>query len=200
MRLGIITGFKAEAKILARLSPYVACAGGRSDRAYDLASQFVADGCDALISCGIAGGLDDALPSGSVVLGRKVCSSQGLLASSEALTDRFAAALPLAHLGNVVASDSMIDTVQAKQSLHKTYHALTVDMESWGVARAALDCAVPFTVLRIVADPALRTLPPAALVGMDDQGQVPGLIRVALDTNTALSALARVVGQVSLAL
>ena len=209
MRLGIITGFKAESRILTALSPHVACAGGRADRAYELASQMAGQGCDALISCGIAGGLSPDLPSGAVVLGRKVRSAQGLLSGSDDLADRFAARLPEAAQGIVAAVDTIIDNPLTKRSLHKSYGALSVDMESWGLARAALDCGVPFTIIRIIADPAQRALPPAALVGMDENGdvhpmrvirsllgqpsQLPALIRVALDTQTALAALGKVV-------
>ena len=209
MRLGIITGFTAEARILQNLSPHVACAGGKADRAYDLASQFIADGCDGLLSCGIAGGLAPDLAPGALVLGRKVRSAQGLLAASDVFCDHLAARLPDAVAGIVAAADTVIDDAVTKRSLHKSYGALCVDMESWGLARAALDGGVPFAVLRVVADPAQRTLPSAALAGMDEQGnvrpgrvirhllthpgQLPALIRVAMDTQIALGALAKAV-------
>ena len=209
MQLGVITGFKAEARILAGLTPHVACAGGSAQRAYDLASQFIAQGCDALLSCGIAGGLSPDLPPGSLVLGRKLRSSQGLLAGSDILTDQLAARLPDAAQGIVAASDTIIDSALMKRSLFKSYGALCVDMESWGMARAALDGGVPFAILRSIADPSQRTLPAAALVGMDQQGnvhpmrvirallahpgQLPALIRVAMDTQIALAALGKAV-------
>ena len=209
MRLGIVTGFEAEARILSSLSPHVACAGGKADRAQMLAAQFIDQGCDAVLSCGIAGGLAPELPPGSVILGRKIRSAQGLLACSDVLCDQLAARLPGISQGVVAASDGIIDSPVMKRSLYRSYGALCVDMESWGVACAALDRSTPFAVLRVVADPAGRTLPPAALVGMDDQGkvrpmrvvasllrrpaQLPALIRVALDTQIALSALNKAV-------
>lgn len=211
MRLGIITGFTAEARILSRLSPFVACAGGSADRAQSLATDFVAQGCDALLSCGIAGGLSPDLPSGSLVIGRKVRGSQGLFAGADTLCDWLAAGLPEAAQGVVAASDTIIDSPVTKRSLFRSYNALCVDMESWGLARAALECSVPFAILRVVADPAQRSLPPAALVGMDEDGtvhplrvirsllgqpsQLPSLIRVAIDTQIALSSLAKAVSR-----
>ncbi len=209
MRFGIITGFDAEARILAALSPLVGCAGGSALRAQSLAAQFADQGAEALLSCGIAGGLDPELPTGAVVLGRKVRSVHGLLHANDALSDALAARLPGAVQGIVAASDAVIDSPIAKRSLHHSYGALAVDMESFGLGRAALDLGIPFAILRVVADPANRALPPAALVGMDEEGkvrpwrvirslaanplQLPSLIRVALDTQTALSALAGVV-------
>jgi hopanoid-associated phosphorylase len=187
----------------------VGCAGGRTERAQCLAARFGDEGCEALISIGIAGGLSPELPSGTVVLGRKVRSVHGLLHANDALCDSLAARLPGAVQGVIAASDGIIDSPVAKRSLHHSYGALAVDMESFGLARTALDLGIPFAVIRIIADPAQRALPPAALVGMDEEGkvrplrvlrslisnplQIPALIRVALDTQIALSALAVVV-------
>ncbi len=211
MRLGIITGFEAEARILTGLSSFVACAGGSAERAQSLAAKFVEQGCNTLLSCGIAGGLAPDMPPGSMVIGNKVRGSQGLLACSDGLCTFLVSRLPDAHMGVVAASDNIIDDPVIKRSLFKSYHALSVDMESWGVACAAIEHSVPFAVLRVVADPAERTLPPAALVGMDEEGkvhpwrvikslfgspsQLPSLIRVALDTQIALAALGKAVAR-----
>ena len=80
-----------------------------------------------------------------------------------------------------------------------------VDMESGAVAKAARAAGLPFCVIRSVADPASRALPAAALAGLDAEGNarplavmagllrrpqdLPGLIRVGLDSQRALSAL-----------
>jgi hypothetical protein len=87
--------------------------------------------------------------------------------------------------------------------------AVAVDLESGAVARAATKAGIPFIVLRAIADSATRDLPPAARIGLDAQGratlgtvlgsvlshpgQLPALIRLALDTRVALKALARAV-------
>jgi adenosylhomocysteine nucleosidase len=85
--------------------------------------------------------------------------------------------------------------------------ALALDMESHVVAREARVAGLPFLVLRAVADPAGRDLPPAARVGLDCDGrpqlrrvmgsllagprQLPALIAVARDAARALTALRR---------
>jgi adenosylhomocysteine nucleosidase len=52
-----------------------------------------------------------------------------------------------------------------------------VDLESGAVARVALAHGLPFAVLRAVADPAERNLPPAALLALDGAGRI-GILRV----------------------
>jgi adenosylhomocysteine nucleosidase len=80
-------------------------------------------------------------------------------------------------------------------------------MESHIAARIAARHNVPFAACRVIIDPAERTLPPAALVGMRDDGrpdvfavvrslcqqpkQVFALLRVIADARAARSALFR---------
>jgi hypothetical protein len=80
-------------------------------------------------------------------------------------------------------------------------------MESHVVAAFAARHNVPFAVFRVVADPLQQTLAPAALAGMHSDGtvnqravlgsllrrpgQLPLLLRNAIDTRTALRALSR---------
>ena len=101
----------------------------------------------------------------------------------------------------------MVATALTKRALYQASGAVAVDLESWGVAQAAAERGLPCAVIRAVADPAQRALPPAAAEGLDDQGkvrlgavllslakdptQLAGLIRVGLDTNAALKALAK---------
>jgi hypothetical protein len=78
-------------------------------------------------------------------------------------------------------------------------------MESHIAARIAAQHGVPFAACRVIIDPAERTLPPAALVGMRSDGrpdvfavarsliqqprQVFALLRVVADLRAARSAL-----------
>lgn len=84
--------------------------------------------------------------------------------------------------------------------------ALAVDLESAIVARAAQAAGIPFVVLRTIADPAARELPPAALIPLAKDGtpaiiwvlgevlrrpqQIAALFGLARETRRALSALA----------
>src|SRR5690348_3529706 len=92
-------------------------------------------------------------------------------------------------------------------ALNRQSAAIAIDLESHLVADAAAAAGLPFAVLRAVADPAGRALPPAALIGLDAAGrpalgrilwslmrqpaQLPALLQVARDTRRALAALRR---------
>jgi adenosylhomocysteine nucleosidase len=108
----------------------------------------------------------------------------------------------------VFGGSEIVSRAEDKRALHDTTGAVAVDLESAGVARLCGDAGVPFAIIRAIGDPAERDLPPAALVGLKPDGQVdlaavlrsvllapgqiPALVRVALDTQLALAALKRV--------
>jgi hopanoid-associated phosphorylase len=202
--LGIVTGFSAEAALLAQGPWRVAMAGGRPDRAVELARALVADGCSALVSFGIAGGLAPGLAPGTLVVGEAVVHGGRRLVCSPDLLHGVSA-----RRGVVAAADGVVADPAAKAALFAATGALAVDLESWGVAEAADQAGLPFAVLRAVADPAERALPRAAAEGLDEHGnvrlgavllsllkdprQLPGLVRVGLDTRAALAALKRAV-------
>jgi hypothetical protein len=107
----------------------------------------------------------------------------------------------------VHGSDQAVASAAAKAALHEQTSALAVDMESHIVADVAARAGVAFAVVRAVADPVQRSLPPAALIGLDEKGrpalgavvvsliqapgQLPALLRAAVDARAALAALAR---------
>jgi hypothetical protein len=81
-------------------------------------------------------------------------------------------------------------------------------MESHGVGAAAAAAGLPFIVVRAVADPARRALPPAALAGIGQDGRrrplavllrlalrpldIGDVLRLAGDSRAALRSLGRV--------
>jgi adenosylhomocysteine nucleosidase len=106
----------------------------------------------------------------------------------------------------MLAGAAVVVTAVEKATLFAATDADAVDLESGAVARVALAHGVPFAVLRAVADPAARNLPPAALIALDgggrigflrvlgsvigNPGQVPGLLALARDAAAARRALA----------
>ncbi len=181
-------------------------AGGRAERAVAAVRAMADEGVTALVSFGIAGGLDPALRPGALIVGEAVATGAGTLPCDKSLSDHLAAALAGAVRGIVAASESVVATAEAKRALHRATGALAVDMESGPAAEAARELGLPFVIVRAVADPAERGLPPAAARGLDENGnvrlgavllslarspgQLPGLVRVGLDTRAALKALA----------
>ncbi len=204
MIVAAIVGMKSEAALLPAGIP-VACAGGVTARAEALARDFIAGGAQALVSIGIAGGLDPSLRPGDIVIGSGVETEGGVIGCDLPWRDRLLAALPGARSGLVFGSAVAAATVAHKQALFQRRGALVVDMESGAVAKAAAAAGLPFAVIRAVADPAGRALPASAMAGLDAEGNarpgavmlgllrrprdLPGLIRVGLDSGRALSAL-----------
>lgn len=205
--IGIVTGLAAEAAIAARLDGVrVVCAGSQPGRAEALADGLAGDGLRGLISFGVAGGLADDLPSGTVIVADAVVAGDERLEADDAWAADLARRIR-ARRGVVAGSPVIVGNPAGKQALRARSGALIVDMETIAVARAARRAGVPWTAIRAVADPAGLALPPAALVALGDDGrpdlvavlaaiarrprQVPDLIRLAGATRAALRGLLR---------
>jgi adenosylhomocysteine nucleosidase len=207
MPIGIITGMRAEASIARRCARLVASTGGVALDADAKADDLIARGATALISFGIAGGLADALPTGTLVIASGVVVRNATIATDPAWCERLLACVPDAVSGLVLGGDRIIGRIQQKTELFRRTGALAVDLESGGVARAAASVGLPFAVIRAIADSATSELPPAALVGLGGEGgialgavlgslwreprQLAQLFATARDTRAALRALLR---------
>ena len=216
-RLGIITGMKAEADLLSAAArggpeqsrPLIAVAGGNAGRAEDAARGFAAAGVRGLVSFGIAGGLDPRLMSGDIILADIVLPPGGEgIATHKAWRAAFASAFAAASVveGSICGSDRAISTPREKANLFARTGAVAVDMESYGVGRAAREAGLSLLVVRAIADSASRTIPNAAIAGLGEDGgrkpfavigkllrhptQLVHLIGVARDSKVALRRLA----------
>jgi adenosylhomocysteine nucleosidase len=205
MKIVAICGFAAEARILRRHGIEVRISGADPARAVSEAEAAVAQGATALMSFGVAGGLDPKLRTGDLLLPRVVAALSGeRFAVDAALHDRLQSRLAANH-ADLLGFDSVVTDSRGKAKLHAQGGAVAVDMESLSVVRVAKAHGVKFIVLRAVADEASRSLPPAALVGLDTKGrfapyrvmaslfgrprQLPALIGLARDTRRALASL-----------
>jgi hopanoid-associated phosphorylase len=207
MTLGVVTGMRAEAALVRRHTRLVVSTGGRLLVADTKAGELLERGATALVSFGIAGGLAPDLAPGTLVIGSAVVVRHGTVATDAAWSARLAAALPEARTGLVLGGDRILGDARRKAALFARTGALAVDLESGGVARAATTAGVPFVVLRAIADPAARDVPPAALIGLNaeggialgavlaslwrDRAQLPRLLQVARDARVARAALLR---------
>lgn len=219
--LGAVVGLTIERMILRARSPafqrpadlWILPAGASAVRAERLADTLISRGATGLISFGIAGGIAPSIVPGTLVLPREVVLPDGRrLPTDSAWRDRVAAAVAdLAVRDDPIAgTDRMLTSADEKREWHQRTQAAVVDMESHGVARAAARRAIPFLVVRAVADPADRSLPQSAVAGLDAAGavkplgtlaalatqptQLKALIGVAADALTALAALWRFAG------
>jgi adenosylhomocysteine nucleosidase len=135
-------------------------------------------------------------------------TASGLLRFSEGGAWRpLARGGPRRLLADIAGVGAPVADAAAKAALFAATGAAAVDMESAVVARAAQRHGLPFAILRVIADPAHRPLPGAALVAMGADGEVdllavlralireprqlPALIRLARDSRGAFAALGR---------
>ena len=134
-----------------------------------------------VVSWGLCGGLDPRLRPGDLILGAEVVSDEGAVRTDEAVTSSLAQRLVGAGARVVVerlaASDAPVLTAAAKADLRRATGAAAVDMESLIAGQYALEQRVPFAILRAVADPAERDLPPLVLKAVDPDGGIDALSR-----------------------
>jgi adenosylhomocysteine nucleosidase len=155
----------------------------------------------------IAGALAAGFRPGDWVVADVVCDGDESLPVDGDWTARLLARLPGSKQGTLMGVDTVAATAAEKADLHRTTGALAVDMETHRAARVARRHGLPFAAARVICDAAHRTLPPAARVGMRADGgvdlpavlrslllspwQLPALIRIGVEAETAFRALFR---------
>ncbi len=172
------SGLAAEARI-ARAAGFQVIVGAGDHRRTTALVEAAAQQAKCLISFGIAGGLAPHLRPGDVILSTEVIGEDRRWRANESfhaqvgdLARRIGAAE-----GPVLGARDILATEGDKAQAWRDTGALAVDLESAIVARAAEAAGIPFLVLRTIADPATRELPPAALIPLSQDG-TPALTRV----------------------
>jgi adenosylhomocysteine nucleosidase len=200
------TGLEAEAKIARRAGLRAVVGAGDHRRTVKVVEE-AASAAECLVSFGIAGALKPGLRAGDIILSTDVVDEDRRWLTSDSIRPRIAAlAEEIGALdGPVLGAQLPVATKRDKRAAWKATGAVAVDLESVVVARAAAALGIPFVVLRAIADPAVRELPPAALVPLADDGtpalgqviasvltrprQLPTLLTVAREARQALQAL-----------
>jgi adenosylhomocysteine nucleosidase len=177
--LGVVAALNAEARTLGptvkrigdvswlgdgtllTLSGIGSAAAGRA------AARLIEAGASALMSFGLAGGLDPKLDAGSVVIPDIVVSPDGAgFPTSAAWRERLAADLPVrltVAAGKLLTSARPIDAPADKRAAFQDTGAVAVDMESAAVAAVAAAHSLPFLAVRVIVDTAADALPRAVL-------------------------------------
>ena len=157
----------------------VGCAGANADRARKAAQALLSKGCDALLSFGIAGGLDPLLQPGNTIVADAVVAPSGQrIATREKWRNSLLAALdslPSVHIATVAGSNTLISTKAERQAIRHTSGASAVDMESHAVAEVANNANVPFLALRVVADSYANVVPGWVVACIGEQGEIKPL-------------------------
>lgn len=200
-----VTGLAAEARIAAGAGITALAGGGDAARLAVMLQARLEQGARGVMSFGIAGGLAAGYPPGTVVVARAVLTESEHWAADPEWHRALVSALPHAVAGELLGVDAAVAGVSDKARLQARSGAAAVDMESHVAARLAARYNLPFAALRVISDPADRSLPQAALVGMRPDGStdigavlralarrpadLPGLIRTAFDAQAAFRAL-----------
>jgi adenosylhomocysteine nucleosidase len=184
------------------------------------ARRLLAAGARALLSWGLAGGLDPALEAGALVLPLEVISPEGRVLRTSAdwreRVDHAIAARQAASCGRLLTCREPLTSTTAKALAFQRTGAVAVDMESSAVAEVAAAERVPFLTVRAIVDTARDAVPEVALnaaaagqegpnigrvlIGLAGApGQLPGLIRLARRYRIASRALAAVAASGALA-
>lgn len=165
----------------------------------------------AVVSFGLAGGLDPKLRQGDVVVGAEAITPPARYAThsliARILVEGLAGAGGKTVLGGVAGVDAPVLDVPAKALLRAETKALAVDMESHLAAEYAERRGLPFAIVRVVCDPASRALPALAASAIKPDGgvdiarvmwelareplQIGDLVRAGLDARAALASLSR---------
>ena len=205
----IVSGLKREAAILAGRGRLAICGDAPTLRAK--LAELTCQPITLVVSWGVCGGLDPRLRPGDLILGAKVVSAEGRINTDEAVTSSLAQRLIDAGarvaVERVAGVSSPVSTARAKAELRLATGAAAVDMESLIAGRFALERRAPFAILRAVADPADRDLPPLVLSAVDSDGRIKaaavlgdlvrspgqftGLVAAARDGRAAFRALSR---------
>lgn len=199
-----ICGLAFEARLVAGPGVRTLAGGGRAGLAGDIERQ-VDRGIAAIVSFGLAGALDAALRPGTLIVADAVVATDERYLTDPDWSRLLSARLPRAVAGSIAGVDRIVGDRLGKRALFEQTGAVAVDMESHVAARIATAHGLPFVALRAISDPLVRNLPPAAMIGMREDGrvavaavlrsivrrpqQLPSLLRIAVETRRALGAL-----------
>jgi adenosylhomocysteine nucleosidase len=171
-----VTGFAHEARLTAAPGVTAIWAGGDPDRLRSILDARMQPDCRAVVSIGIAGGLDPKLAPGDVIVATGVAAPNGRYEASRGLAFRLAARLAghtnLVVLADLAGVDAAVISPEAKLALRHATGASAVDMESHVAAHFAAAHRLPFTAVRVVCDPADRTLPHLAANVLRSDGEI----------------------------
>jgi hopanoid-associated phosphorylase len=188
-----ITCLTFEARIAAGPGILVFC-GNAKQQAKRIQSAIQLGG-RGIISIGIAGGLHPGLAPGDWVVGSAVVTDGRRYPTDRGWTRRLFAALPGAVIADIAGVDCPIVDPAAKRALRNTSGAVAADMESHIAAEVADAEGVPFAACRVIIDPAHRTVPPAAVVGLrlDGKSNIGAIVRSLVCRPSQLAAFSRIV-------
>jgi nucleoside phosphorylase len=141
------------------------------------------------------------------VVGSAILSGETRIATDREWSEKLMQTIPGAVYGMLAGVPAPIAQATTKRSLYVKTGAVAVDMESHIVAAVAAAHGLPVAAIRVITDPAMRSLPASALAAMRPDGttditamirsvaqrprELPALLRAALDAYAARTTLMR---------
>jgi hopanoid-associated phosphorylase len=167
-----------------------------------------------IVSFGIAGGLDPSLNAGDLVVASEIITANERWPTAPSLSEALVEGASIGRRrivgGTIVGAEEIILEPRGKDALREKTGATAVDMESHIAAAYAAFVGLPFAALRVINDPASRSLPALALNALKPNGDIcprkvlrgllrtptiiPSLMRTAHDFNRAIATLRRARG------
>jgi adenosylhomocysteine nucleosidase len=139
------------------------------------ARRLVEAGAAALVSWGMAGGLDPQLEAGSICLPREVVAPDGMrFATASAWRDALAASIASYRpvtAGSLFTSMQPLSNASSKAAARLETGALAVDMEHDIVRNLAQKLNLPMLSIRAISDRADQSLDPDLMRWVDDTGR-----------------------------
>jgi adenosylhomocysteine nucleosidase len=174
---GVVAALAAEARALGPSRQGEGGCGVREDGTLILVSgmgpeaaaaaarRLIEAGAGALVSWGMAGGLDPALEAGAVLVPVEIIDARGMRYATakpwrQALTAAIARQCPVVE-GALLSGPAPIDTIDAKSAAFRGTGAAGVDMESSSIAQVAAAQGLPFIAVRVIVDTAKDAVPAA---------------------------------------
>ena len=176
---GVVAALELEARTLGVLTrradglssigdgTLIAVSGIGTVAAASAARALVEAGATALVSWGLAGGLDPALPAGTICIPHVVIASDGPTFTTDPdWRELLGAAIGARYRvveGSLLTSPKAIADAAAKAAAFRDTGAAAVDMESSGIAEIAVARRLPFVAIRAIVDAAGDSLPGAVV-------------------------------------
>jgi adenosylhomocysteine nucleosidase len=207
----IVTGLYSEARIAAGAGMTVICSSSDPMQLRAQLDAFDHTSVRGIVSFGIAGGLDPSLNAGDLVVASEIMAGGQRFPTARALSEALVEGTNIGRRrivgGTIVGAEEIILDPRDKVVLYKKTGATAVDMESHIAAAYAASAGLPFAALRVINDPASRSLPTLALNALKPNGDIcprkvlrgvarkpsmiPALMRTAHDFNRAIATLRR---------
>ncbi|KPF99919.1 phosphorylase [Rhodopseudomonas palustris] len=172
----IVTGLIQEARIAEGPGLTVICSSSDPKQLRRMMASFDATSIRGVISFGVAGGLDPSLKAGDVVIATEVVAGERRWASEVSLSDELLRSAGLGRQrvvrGGLVGVEAVVAARDSKAALRSETGAAAVDMESHIAADYAAAARLPFAALRVISDPANRSLPQVVSTAIKPNGDV----------------------------